>query len=172
MPKARALTVFRQQLVESLQAKDTKQADAVLFAAEADLGSEQVAALIETVDLSDLRVLAESADRSIGSPVLAHLSPEKLAELLSYQIRHEQLFPEPVSPIPSILFGTFFREAVQEDTELQERYLDALFDPRHDLLPRLLSMIEEAFSSGHTWESNPFIDPPPQIDPDTQSADY
>ena len=172
MSKAQSLTVWRQRLVESLQEKNLAQANAVLFDAESELGSEQVIALIETTELSDLRVLAESADRSIGSPLLAHISPDKLAELLSYQIRHEHLFHDPVSPVASILFGTFFREDVQDDPELQERYLDALFDPRHELVQRFLLLMEEAFSSGRTWQTNPFIDPPPRTDPDTLASDY
>ncbi len=136
---------------------DAEMTEQALYDAEEELGADTLPMLIDRIPLSDLRALAESADRSSHFALLDHLSPRKLAELLDYQMRHEKLYPDAFSPFENILFGTFFREDIQDNRTFQEDYLDAIFDHRLNLVVPLLRCLLDAFSSGDHPETNPFV---------------
>lgn len=171
MSNVNALTVWQERLAAIARSvPNPRAAEQALFEAEAELGTQNLPLLIDRIPLSDLRVLAESADSSVHSALLAHLSPHKLAELLDYQMRQEQLFPDAFSPFSNILFGTFFSEDIQENEDIQLLYLDAIFDHRLDLVEPILHRLLEAFSNGDKAETNPFIHPDTEPDSSVEAT--
>lgn len=156
MTDSRALKEFREQLKSAIITGDRVSSEKTLFAAEEHLGREGTLLLVESMEVEDLRSLAESSDLSIGSPLLSFLSPERLALVLESQMDYEyKNKTHEFSPLFNVLLGVFFQT---DDAEHQGQVLDAVFDHRRSfLMDAILRGLEEEFSGSTDWRENPFF---------------
>ena len=167
---AKTLTVYRDELHHlALSKPRQREVDDALFSAESGLGTKGAIALIDTLELDDLHTLSETADGSLGSPLLQLLSPEKFLDLLTYRMHYEERNHLATDGFVAILLGTLFSDNNNNDENQQLAYLDAVFIHHSELLPRFCLLLEKAFTIFDQEEGSPFLSSPAaSYDPDLE----